>query len=143
MLGCTPDALAEMVTAGGESCAWHISAVLRVFSLSREGEDYKVCRFSNTCCAEMRLVLQGHANGGEIPRVLLCKWQQCQVPASGGPENHEPGYTWQCGSQTSNTPVLQDLEKALGHLERVFCLVHMGLSSKAFMKPNFTLQQRD
>lgn len=81
MLRCTPATPAEMATAGGEGCVWHISAVHWVFSLSGEGEDYKVCRFSNTCCAEMRLVLQGHANGGEIPRVLLCTWQQCQVPA--------------------------------------------------------------
>lgn len=51
-----PVTLAEM-TAGGESCAWHVSAVHQVFSLSREGKDYKACRFSNTCCAEMRLVL--------------------------------------------------------------------------------------
>lgn len=81
MLRCTQATLAEMATAGGESCVWHISAAHRVFCLSREGEDYKVCRFSNTCCAKMRLVLWGHANGGEIPRVLLCTWQQCQVPA--------------------------------------------------------------
>lgn len=65
------------------------------------------------------------------------------MPSSslGGPEDHEPDYTWQCGSQTSNTPVSQDLEKALGHLEAVFYLGHMGLSSKTFMEPNFTLQQ--
>lgn len=62
-------------------------------------------------------------------------------PSLGGPEDHEPGYSWQCGSQTSNTSVLQDLEKALGHLETVFCLEHTGLSSKALMEPNFTLQQ--
>lgn len=62
-------------------------------------------------------------------------------PSLGGPEDHEPGYTWQCGSQTSNTPLLQDLEKALYHLEKVLYQGHMGLNSKAFMEPNFTLQQ--
>lgn len=62
-------------------------------------------------------------------------------PSLGGPEDHEPACTWQCGSQTSNTPVLQDLEKALGLLETEFCLGHMGVSSKTFMEPNFTLQQ--
>lgn len=47
-----------------------------IIFLCREGEDYKVCRFSNTCCVELRLVLQAYANGEEIPRVLLCTWQQ-------------------------------------------------------------------
>lgn len=73
MLKCT---LGEVAAVGGEGCAWHISAVHRVFSLSREGEDYKVCRFSNTCCAELRLVLHRYANGGEMPTVLFCTRQQ-------------------------------------------------------------------
>ena len=72
MLRCTPATPTEMTAVDGEGCAWHISAVHQVFSLSGEGEDYKVCRFSNTRCAKLRLVLQGYANGGEIPRVLLC-----------------------------------------------------------------------
>lgn len=50
MLQCI---LAEMAAVGGEGCAWHISAVHWVFSLSREHEDYKVCRCSNTRCAEL------------------------------------------------------------------------------------------
>lgn len=45
-----PVTLTEMTVRG-------TSAVHQVFSLSREGKDYKACRFSNTCCAEMRLVL--------------------------------------------------------------------------------------
>lgn len=43
MLRCTPATPAEMAIAGGEGCAWHTSAVHWVFSLSGEGEDYKVC----------------------------------------------------------------------------------------------------
>lgn len=66
-----PATPAEMATVGEEGCVWHISAVHRVFSLSGEGEDYKVCRFSNTCCAELGLVLQGYANGGEITTVHM------------------------------------------------------------------------
>lgn len=76
MLGCILATPAEVAAVGGEGCVWHISAVHQVFSLSGEGEDYKVCRFSNTCCAELRLVLQGYVNGGEAPTVLLCTWQQ-------------------------------------------------------------------
>lgn len=77
MLRCTPATPAEMAALGGEACAWHISALHQDFSLSGVGEDYKVCRFSNTCCAEPTLVLQGYANGGETPTMLLCTWQQC------------------------------------------------------------------
>lgn len=77
----------------GRLCMAYL-CVHRVFPLSREGEDYKVCRFSNTHCAKLRLVLQGCADGGEMPTVLLCTWQQHRVPAwhLAGPEDHRPGY---------------------------------------------------
>lgn len=71
MVRCTPDVPVEVVAAG-EGCAWHLAAVHWAFSLSREGEDCKACRFSNALSAKLRLVRQGYANGREMPTVLLC-----------------------------------------------------------------------
>lgn len=83
---------ADTAAVGGEG----ISLLCIGFSLFPEKVRITRCvDLAITCCAELRLVLQGYANGVEIPRVLRCTWQQCQVPAwyLGGPEDHGPGYT--------------------------------------------------